>query len=261
MMRAHEDVSSRDRHVPRQLTLDCEVALVGIGILKVLLHVQRERKYWTEARERLIVKSLSTELILRACGNSRRHNTRRTNRRNWSTRRTHGALEHLHCVEQSGLRWTARRQDALLLLHRVGNVRVEGDCQQGMVVEKTEGSSYRRLSIAPGIPCNGEPRRPIVLVAWEALLHAHRILRCLNIRSGERDSGERVAQRKGRDLFGLLIVITNTIVERQVAANFPGVLRKESHWPVADAAHRIAEPLNKIGRETETVLLHGREVG
>ena len=54
-------------------TLDREVSLVRVGVFKVLLHVQREGKYWTKARERLIVESLATKLILRARGNTRRH--------------------------------------------------------------------------------------------------------------------------------------------------------------------------------------------
>src|SRR6185369_7103025 len=103
MMSADEDVAAGNRHVFRQLTLDREVTLIRVRVLKVLLHVQRERKHWSKTREGLIVESLPTELILRAGGDARRRDTRRTNRRNWSTGGTHSSLKHLHRVEQRRL--------------------------------------------------------------------------------------------------------------------------------------------------------------
>src|ERR1043165_2297965 len=80
VMRADKNIAARDRHVFGQLTLDREVTLIRVCVLKVLLHVQRERKHWTKARERLIVETLATELILRAHGDARSHNARRANR-------------------------------------------------------------------------------------------------------------------------------------------------------------------------------------
>src|SRR5678815_2700791 len=99
MMRADEYVTTRHRHVFRDLALDREVALVRVGVFEVLLHVQRERKYWTKTRERLIVESLATELILRARGHTRRHYAGGANRCYWSTRRTDSSLKNLHSVE------------------------------------------------------------------------------------------------------------------------------------------------------------------
>src|SRR5262245_7155015 len=127
VMSADKNVAARDRHVFGQLTLDSEVALIRVGILKVLLHVQREGKHWAKARERLIVETLATKLILRARRDARSHNTGRTDRRHWSTRRTNRALKHLDRIQQRRLRRAARRQDALLLLHGIGDVGVECD--------------------------------------------------------------------------------------------------------------------------------------
>src|SRR5215208_6327152 len=43
MMRADKNITSRKSHITCQFAFDCEVALVGVSVLKVLLHVQRER--------------------------------------------------------------------------------------------------------------------------------------------------------------------------------------------------------------------------
>src|SRR5215207_5441578 len=98
--RVNVDVASGERHVFGQLTLDSEVALKRVRVLEVLLHVQRERKHGTKARERLIVEALAAKLILRPRGNTRRHNSSRTDRRDWSTRRTNCSLKDLDRVEQ-----------------------------------------------------------------------------------------------------------------------------------------------------------------
>src|ERR1051325_145975 len=130
-----------------------------------------------------------------------------------------------------------------------------------MVVEQTERGAYRRFAVAPWIPRNRETRRPVVLVARESLLHSHRILRGEHVGGREIDSRQRIAQRQRRYLFGQLVVVTHAVVERQVATNLPRILREERQRLVADAANRIAEALNKVRRESESVLLHRREVG
>src|SRR6185369_8109834 len=181
MMRADEYVTTRHRHVFRDLTLDREIALVRVRVFEVLLHMQRERKHWTKTRERLIVESLATELILRARGDTGRHDAGGANRCYWSTRRTDSSLKHLHGVEQGVLRRTAWGQNTLLLLHSVSDVRVERDREQRVIVEETEGGANRSLAIAPRIPRHRNARRPVVLVTREPLLHTHRILRGENL--------------------------------------------------------------------------------
>src|SRR5438045_7360594 len=98
MMSADEDVTARNRHVLRQFAFHREVALVSVGVFKVLLHVQRERQHRTKAGECLIVESLATKLILRAGGNTRRHNARWAERIS-ARRRADGSLKHLRGVQ------------------------------------------------------------------------------------------------------------------------------------------------------------------
>ncbi len=214
MARAHVDVTTAERHVLRDFTLNCKVALIRIRIFKVFLHVKCERQHWSKTRECLIVKSLSTELILRSSGDARSGYTCRTNRCYWSTRRTHSSLEHLHSIEQNRLGRKSRSQDALLLLHCVCDVGVESDGKQRVIVENSERASNWCLAVAPRIPCNRQSRRPVVLVARKTLLHAHRILRGEGLIGRESDSRKRIAQRQCRNLFRHLVVVTNTVIKR-----------------------------------------------
>src|SRR5581483_6823023 len=64
VMRADENVTSRNRHVFRQLPLDREICLVGVRVFKVFADGQGEREEWTEAHECLIVEAYSTRKIL-----------------------------------------------------------------------------------------------------------------------------------------------------------------------------------------------------
>src|SRR6476619_2400236 len=76
----------------------------------------------------LIVKALATGLILRR----RRRTGRAVHTRNRAGKITDAycAIEDLRCIEQRGWsRAALRRQDALLLLRGIGNVRVESDRQ------------------------------------------------------------------------------------------------------------------------------------
>ena len=106
MPRVDMDVAARDRHVLRELTFDCEVALQRVGVFKVFLYVQGKRQHWSKTGERLIVESLAAELVLSARGNTRRYNSCRTYRSDWSTRRTNCSLKHLYRVKQRRLRRT-----------------------------------------------------------------------------------------------------------------------------------------------------------
>ena len=61
--------------------------------------------------------------------------------------------------------------------------------------------------------------------------------------------------------MGQLIVVPNTIIKGKVRPDFPGVLSEPRHGLIADSANRIAEALNVVGRKSQAVLLHCREVG
>src|SRR5215213_1441958 len=129
-----------------------------------------------------------------------------------------------------------------------------------MVVKHSERRSDDGLAVAHRIPRDCETWRPVVLVARESLLHSHRILRRGYVGSREVNSRQRVAERLRGNLFRDLVVVTDAVVERQVRPDFPRILREESDWFVADAADRIAKPLNEIRREPESILLHRGEI-
>src|SRR5689334_14773082 len=224
MMRADEDVTRRERHVLRQLALRREVALVRVGVFEILLHVQRERQHWSKTGERLIVEALTAELILRAGRNTRRHYARRTQRiaAAW---RTNGSLKYLHGIQQGGWRWTAGRQDTLLLLDRIRDVRVERDREQRMIVEDSERRADNGFVFIPRIPRNGKTRRPVVLVARESLLHAHRVLCGEDVSRRQVDARQRIAQRQRRHLYVDFVVVTHAVVQRDVWPHLPRILR------------------------------------
>ena len=101
MMRTDEQVPRGNRHVLRQLSLNRKVRLICIRVFKVFVHRQREGQNWSKAWERLIIKALAPELILRACGRTRRQDT------GWADRisaccRADGSLKNLGGVQQSG---------------------------------------------------------------------------------------------------------------------------------------------------------------
>src|SRR5207244_2430113 len=98
MMCSHEQVTRRDGHVLRQLSLDCKVCLVRVGVFKVLGDVQRERKYRPKTREGLIVETHSAKLVLRARRNAWRKDSRRTD---WvsASAGTNSTLKDLHRVQ------------------------------------------------------------------------------------------------------------------------------------------------------------------
>ena len=98
MMRPDKDITAGERHVLGQLALDREVALVCVGVLEVLLNRQREWKYWTKARECLVVKSLPSKLILGTSCNSGSDQALRTYGSYGPTRNTDRALENLDCI-------------------------------------------------------------------------------------------------------------------------------------------------------------------
>src|SRR5262245_9487195 len=99
VMSTNKDIASGQGQIFGQLMLDCEVALIRIGILKVLLHRQREREHRAKTRECLVVESLSTKLVLRTGRNAWSYNTGGTNWCDWTTRRANSSLEYLSSVE------------------------------------------------------------------------------------------------------------------------------------------------------------------
>src|SRR5207248_8884551 len=69
--------------------------------------------------------------------------------------------------------------DHLRGLRAVGYVGVEGQCQQGMVVEDAIRSTHYRFATRGRVPSDADARRHIVVVTRNALTDAQRILRRL----------------------------------------------------------------------------------
>ena len=63
-MGTDEYVGRGDRHVLADLVFDAKVRLRCRSVLKVLGHRQHERQHRPKSRERLIVKALTSELVL-----------------------------------------------------------------------------------------------------------------------------------------------------------------------------------------------------
>src|SRR5215813_11095138 len=105
-----------------------------------------------------------------------------------------------------------RRQNSLLLLGSVGNIRVESNRQQRVIVEDSRGPSNDSLLITINVPGETKPRREIVLIARESLLDIHRVLRREHVRSRQPDARKRIRKSYRRDLLRDLVVISNTVV-------------------------------------------------
>ena len=137
--------------------LNRQVALVRVRVIKVLLHVQCEWQDRTEARESLIIKSLPTELILRTSCHTRSHTPAGQIAETGTTGRTDRSLKHLHGIEQRRLRRAAGSQNSLLLLHRIGDIGVERDRQQRVIIEDS-----KRCANHMSFRCSSDPtQQPI----------------------------------------------------------------------------------------------------
>ena len=74
VMRADENIRNRHRHIARQLPLERQIRLRCRSVFEVFRDRQRERQNRAETGKRLIVKTLSAELILRRRSHARRAN-------------------------------------------------------------------------------------------------------------------------------------------------------------------------------------------
>src|SRR6266480_1916998 len=120
--------------------------MVGVGVFEVFTDMEREGQDWTKTRKRLIVETLSTSLIQRCSSSAGRAvNTRNGARK---TANNDGPLKDLRGIKQlPGIRTTHRRQDALLLLCRIGDVRVEGNGQQRMIIEHSSSRTNNSFCV------------------------------------------------------------------------------------------------------------------
>ena len=118
-VRADKQVPRRHSHVLCQLPLEGQVPLVGVGVLEILAHVQRERQDWTKAWKCLVVEALASRLILRTARHARGAIDSRY--RAGEVTGNHGALN-TWTAFRSAVGSGLRDQDPLLLLHGVGDI-------------------------------------------------------------------------------------------------------------------------------------------
>src|SRR5690242_18686860 len=78
-----------------------------------------------------------------------------------------------------------RKQCCLLLLRPIGDVGVERDGKQRMVVHQTAACSDDRFAVAHDVPGKSGSRCPVVRISREALSYSENILSCLHVCSGQ----------------------------------------------------------------------------
>ena len=116
-----------------------------------------------------------------------------------------------------------------------------------MVVEDAVGSAYNCFAAGSRIPGDADAWRHIVVIARNALGDAQGVLCSLRPRI---DGG-----KGGRQLN----VIADSVIQSQIGANSPGILRKETHGRVGERIVWIANALHEYLRNPQPVSLHGRE--
>src|SRR6266545_4132722 len=100
VVRAYKDVTRRESHVLRELTLNREVTLVGIGVFEFLIWEKRERQNRAKAREGLVIEALASKLILRTRGGA--GSAIDTGVSPWKITDDYSALEDLRGIKKGG---------------------------------------------------------------------------------------------------------------------------------------------------------------
>src|SRR4051812_44016100 len=117
-----------------------DVGLMRVCKLEIIRDRQGERQDRAKPGESLIVEALPPELVIRIRSDARREypwlRSAHWGRRRVTTR-ANGALKNLRCIQQLETPRITRHRHQLLLLGCVGNVGVESDRQQRMVIEQS----------------------------------------------------------------------------------------------------------------------------
>src|SRR5690242_21723379 len=115
-----------------------------------------------------------------------------------------------------------------------------------MVIENSGRRTNHSLGIPLDVPRETNTWSEVIFVARESLLHIHGVLRRQQISGGKRDAGQRILKRHGRNLFANFVIVTDAIIQREIPANLPRILREPSDRFVPDAADRISESLDVV---------------
>src|SRR5205085_9672304 len=93
----------------------------------------------------------------------------------------------------------------------------------------------------------------------KSLRHVEGILCGLYVALAQRDTRQRIFERRRRKLLCKLDVVTNAIVDGKSLCDPPGVLGEERNELVLEAAVRITKTLKKDAWKTEAISLYWRK--
>ena len=109
---------------------------------------------------------------------------------------------------------------------------VEGDGQQGMVVEETITNANDGLAVTGGIPSKAEAGRNVVVVTRNSFDDAQRFFRgCVDVSCGSKERCD-------------FHVVAHTEIQRELAIHAPGILTEECKGQVIKRLIRVADALN-----------------
>src|SRR5436305_1018751 len=163
-----------------KVTLNSEVHLIGIGVLKILSGWEAKRlaEQRNSSRQVLLVDEhrvgvqAGKPLLLRQKLNPCRNGWRQAIARRLDTLETVRSVQIQCGCRRQRCRRVARRtskQDDLRRLRAISNVGIEAESQQRMIVKHSVRGADHRLTIIVRIPCETYARRNVVIVTGNAL--------------------------------------------------------------------------------------------
>src|SRR5581483_875812 len=158
-----------------------------------------------------------------------------------------GGVHRRYRICGAGAAGTPTGEDELHGLGRIRSIAEEVEAEQRVIVEHAVGGADHVLAIALGIPSDADARLEIVLVGLNAFLDSELVV------SG---GGKTSRRRKLRRNFH---VVADAVVERQLVAESPGILKVETKRHVLERIARVAGALNQSARYAETIGLDGGE--
>ena len=114
----------------------------------------------------------------------------------------------------------------------IGSNRVERNCQERVIVEKSVAGADDSFAVAHRIPRQAKARRNVVVVPGNAFDNAERFF------SGGVDRGS--GGKKRRDFH----VVASAIVQGQLWSDSPGILRKEAERQIVERLVGLPDALN-----------------
>ena len=126
----------------------------------------------------------------------------------------------------------------------IGDIGVESQRQQRVVIEHPIGRSEDALAVLPWVPGDSDTRGNVIEIARNSLTDAQRILGILCKRIDRPECG--------REFH----IVAHAVVQREVRLNAPGILYKRSRSGIGERVVRIAYSLNEIRRNAGAIGLY-----